>query len=414
MKRCILLLAILLPLISVAQVNDIYFVPTKEKKTVVVKSSEVNSFADIDDDYTAETTIPIDTVEAVAYYTNDLYELCDGEYGYPMRIVRFRSPSRLVGSGLYWDLKYNSGINDWLVYDNGYTIDIYPTSNNPYYYYAGCGINYYNPSAWYVYYNAFTPYWAWSPSWYWHDYHWHSHYWYSSHWHNNHWYNNYWNRYHWHAGYYPSHPGNGNNWRPTHAVHRDVPTNGGIVGNERKASTVSTNNGEKANDRGGKTVRDQQRPRRTVNDANVTNSAASSRDSRGGAADVRRQQPRREVNENGNGNASGTRNTGTAGAVRQQPQRGTATANVRESNNERGTTPVRRSENRTSNSNTGNSNTGNYRSGSSSSGSSSRVGSPAVPRSNSYSGSSSQRTSTGSGASRGGSSNVSRGGGSRR
>ena len=224
MKRYMLLLAVLLPVISVAQVNDIYFVPTKEKKVVVVKNSDVNTFADIDDSYATGEPEYVDTAEVeteTVYYTNDLYDFYYGDYGYTSRIVRFRSPGRLMGSSLYWDLRYGSGINDWLVYDNGYTIDIYPTSNNPFYYYGGFGIGFYNPSSWYVHYNTFTPYWAWRPSWYWHDFHWHSHHWHTPYWHNRHWHHP-----HWHAG---PHYGHNSLLRPRHRVHTDVPVNGAAV-----------------------------------------------------------------------------------------------------------------------------------------------------------------------------------------
>ena len=399
MKRYLLLLAILLPVISVAQVNDIYFVPTKEKKAVVVKTSEVNSFADIDDGYVAEEPLPVDTVEGeTAYFTDNLYGLYDGDYGYSARIIRFRSPDRLWGSSLYWDLRYNSGISDWLVYDNGYSIDIYPTYNNPYFYYAGCGIGFYNPSAWHVYYNGFTPYWAWRPSWYWHDYHWF----------NNHWYYPHWHHPHWHAGYYPPHYGNNGVLRPRNRVHNDVPVNGEVAKGDRNAAVT---NGEAAgNGRGGTAVRTQQRPRRTVNDANVTDDAVTSRDDRGGAADIRRQQPRRETGGTNTQNvADDTRKTGVSGANRQQPQRGTSNANVRENRNDRGGNAVRRSGDSSSSSRNGS--TGSYRSGGSSSGSSNRSGNTGVSRTGGSSGSSNRSSgSVGGSSSRGGSSGGSRGG----
>lgn len=399
MKRCMLLLAILLPLISLAQVNDIYFVPTKEKKTVVVKSAEVNSFADIDDNYTTEESFVVDTLETeVAYYTNDLYDLY-WEYDYSTRIVRFRSPGRLMGSSLYWDLRYNSGINDWLVYDNGYTIDIYPTANNPFYYYGGFGLGYYNPSAWNVHFNAFTPYWAWAPSWYWHDYHWNSHYWHYSHWHNRHWYNHHWHKPHWHAGYYPTHNGQIGGRRPGHVVHTNMPAKG-----DRGEFSVSTNTENKTNDRGGTSTSRSERPRRTVNDANVTNSAVSSRDNRGDASQNRSERPRREVNSS-DVRDNATNSGETTVTNRQQPQRGTANTNVRENQNNRGGSVTRTSNSSSSNSRSNST----YRSGSSNS-NSSRSGSTGVSRSSS----SSRSSSVGSTSRGGSSSSSSRGGSSRR
>lgn len=400
MKRIYLFLALFLPIATIAQVNDIYFVPTKEKKVVVVKSSEVNSFADIDDNYISEEKCDVDTIEADAvYFTNDLYDLYYDDYDYSTRIVRFRSPARLMGTGLYWDLRYNSGINDWLVYDNGITIDIYPTSNNLFYYYAGCGMMYYNPSAWHVHYNAFTPYWAWRPSWYWHDFHWHNNYWHSPYWYNHHWHNH-----HWHAGYNPPHHGNNNYWRPTHKVHRDIPTNGGVARNERENQSVSTNGDTRGNERGGTATVRTQRPRRTVNDSNVTNGAVSSSDSRGGSTPTRIQQPRRGVSD-----VETEKKTETTGLVRQQPQRGMNNANVRENNvskNDRGGNPVRRSG--TGNSNSRSEGGNSYRSGGNSSGNNNRSGNTGVSRSGSTSGSS-RGGSVSGGYSRGGSSGSSRG-----
>lgn len=396
MKRIFFLLALLLPLSSIAQVNDIYFVPKKEKKMVAVKSAEVNSFADIDDKYCEEEVLYTDTTEVgEAYFTNDLYDLYYGDYGYSARIVRLRNPARLYGTGVYWDLKYSSGINDWLVYDNGFTVDIYPTANNPLFYYAGCGIGYYNPSAWHAHYNAFTPYWAWRPSWYWHDYHWY----------NNHWHN------HWHAGYYPPHHGGGNHWRPTHNVHNDIPTNGEVQRDERNSRPVSTNGEARGNDRGGNTAERMQRPRRTVNDVNVTSGAVTSRDDRGGeAASIVRERPRRGFSATDTEKGAGSTET-----VRQRPQRGVNNGNVREGNvtrNDRGGTTVRRSENGGSNSRGGSS--GSYRSGSGSSNGNSRSGNAGVSRSGGTSGSGRVGSSVGGGSrggSSGGSSGGSRGGG---
>ena len=396
MKRYMLLLAVLLPVISVAQVNDIYFVPTKEKKVVVVKNSDANAFADIDDCYATGEPESVDTVEIeteTLYYTNDLYDLYYGDYGYTSRIVRFRSPGRLMGSSLYWDLRYNSGINDWLVYDNGYTIDIYPTSNNPFYYYGGCGIGFYNPSSWYVHYNTFTPYWAWRPSWYWHDYHWHTPYWHNPHWYHPHWY----------AGHHAPHYGHNSLLRPKHRVHTDVPVNGATVkGGRDNVSAPSDGETRGGNDRGGTSVRTQH-PRRTVNNAGVTNDVSTSRDDRGGAA------PRREAS----GNSNNDNKKETPAAVRQQPKRGASGTNVRESgssSDERGSNAVRRSGSTSSSSRGGNS--GNSRSVSGSSGS--RSGSTGVSRSSGTSGGSYSRGGSSSGSSSGSSGGSRGGSGTRR
>ena len=138
MKKLVLFLLLTSPLLAWAQVDDMYYVPKKEKKVLVVKSAEEIYFADdnnlvVDggyyDDYTDEYADEVETV----YYTNDLYDLVD-DYTYSNRIVRFRSPSRLLSSTIYWDLKYNCGINDWFVYDDGFSVYVYPTANNYLYY----------------------------------------------------------------------------------------------------------------------------------------------------------------------------------------------------------------------------------------------------------------------------------------
>ena len=48
MKKLVLFLLLTSPLLSWAQVDDMYFVPKKEKKVLVVKSAEEVYFADDD------------------------------------------------------------------------------------------------------------------------------------------------------------------------------------------------------------------------------------------------------------------------------------------------------------------------------------------------------------------------------
>ena len=120
MKKFALLLMLVYPFITWAQVDDVYFVPKKEKKVVVVKSAEEVYFVG-DDDMLVEEVYETDG-EGV-YYTNDLYDVVD-DYTYSNRIIRFGSPRRLLSSNLYWNLRYDYGINDWLIYDDGYTINI--------------------------------------------------------------------------------------------------------------------------------------------------------------------------------------------------------------------------------------------------------------------------------------------------
>ena len=117
MKKFALLLMLVYPVLTWAQSDDVYFVPKKEKKVLVVKSAEEVYFVD-DDDVLVEEEVYDDNVDV--YYTNDLYDVVD-DYTYSNRIIRFRSPRRSLSSNLFWDLRYDYGINDWLVYDDGYT-----------------------------------------------------------------------------------------------------------------------------------------------------------------------------------------------------------------------------------------------------------------------------------------------------
>ena len=48
MKKVFLLLMLVSPLLSIAQVDDMYFVPKKEKKVLVVKSAEEIYMEDVD------------------------------------------------------------------------------------------------------------------------------------------------------------------------------------------------------------------------------------------------------------------------------------------------------------------------------------------------------------------------------
>ena len=188
------LAAVLLMLMAVcpdalfAQVDDIYFVPTKkQEKDLVVKSTEekykiqsdkAKGIAQRDvDEYNRRIGYTNDPESYVdEYYGDEEYAATEYEdYEYSTRIVRFRSPRSAFGSVLYWDLAYGCGINDWLVYDNGYSIDIYPTVNNPLYSFGSSffwnSVNYYNWRNWYYdydwrYYSTFR-YWDYG---HWHPY----------------------------------------------------------------------------------------------------------------------------------------------------------------------------------------------------------------------------------------------------
>ena len=134
MKKFVLLLMLVYPVLSWAQVDDLYYVPKKEKTVLVVKSAEDVYFVG-DNDVVIEDDVEdvYITDDGDGYYTNDLYDVVD-DYTYSTRIIRFHSPRKRLFSNIFWDLMYDCGLSDWYVYDNGYTINIYPTYNNPYYY----------------------------------------------------------------------------------------------------------------------------------------------------------------------------------------------------------------------------------------------------------------------------------------
>lgn len=370
MKKLFLLLVLAYPLISVAQHDDIYFVPKKEKKTVVESKARDNSFVGLDD---VEQSVYEDVDEI--YTTSESFDYSDDDFRYSTRIVRFRSPHTLVGSTLYWDLTYNSGINDWMVYDDGYYLDIYPTYSNPVYYYP----------------RRSHYWWGWD-NWYHHDFYWSHNYW-----HYNHCYPTYhWNMHHHHHGaYFPPYFAHGS-WKPSHKVHRDIPVNGG----SRRVSNVSTSN-RRNNENG--TVRGSSRP----------------------AVNQKTARPTNRVSSNSSGDRTNTvnRNANVRSSVpnRSQLPRRASSGTVTDRNSSGKATNVRASGNRerVSGSSASPSNRSTYRNNSSSSSSSSRE----YNRTNS-SGVSRQRTSSSgaasvsggarSGSSRSGSNSGSRSSSSRR
>ena len=370
MRKLFLLLVLAYPLISVAQHDDIYFVPKKEKKTVVESKARDNSFVGLDD---VEQSVYEDVDEI--YTTSESFDYSDDDFRYSTRIVRFRSPHTLVGSTLYWDLTYNSGINDWMVYDDGYYLDIYPTYSNPVYYYP----------------RRSHYWWGWD-NWYHHDFCWSHNYW-----HYNHCYPTYhWNMHHHHHGvHFPPYFAHGS-WKPSHKVHRDIPVNGG----SRRVSNVSTSN-RRNNENG--TVRCSSRP----------------------AVNQKTARPTNRVSSNSSGDRTNTvnRNANVRTSVpnRSQLPRRASSGTVTDRNSSGKATNVRASGNRerVSGSSASPSNRSTYRNNSSSSSSSSRE----YNRTNS-SGVSRQRTSSSgagsvsggarSGSSRSGSNSGSRSSSSRR
>ena len=358
MKKLFLLLVLVSPLMSFAQHDDIYFVPKKEKKVVVASSANDNSFVGLGD---VEQSV-YEEVDDI-YNADEPIVYADDDFSYSTRIVRFRTPHTVVGSSLYWDLTYNSGMNNWLLYDDGFYLDIYPTYSNPLYYYPR------NSHYW----------WTWD-SWCHNDFYWSHNYW-SYH----HYYPTYhWNMYHHHYGtHFPLHFAH-SSWKPSHKVHRDIPVNGG----SRRVSNGGVSASKGRNDNG--VVRGSNRP--------VVNRQTA--------------RPTNRVSSNGSGDRTNTVNVNSSVVNRtQQPRRASSTT-VTERNSNNKATNVRANINRErmSGASDSQSNRSSYRSNSnSSSGEYNRTNSSSVSRQRS----SSSSAGSASGGVRSGSSRSSSGSGSR-
>lgn len=216
------------PLIVPAQVDDIYFVPSKEKenKVLVIKSTaerynigkESSAPVRDADEYNRRTVAYTNSPDEYVdenYADEYMYE--DGsydDYSYSTRIIRFRNPRRAVYSSIYWDLTYGCGINDWLIYDNGYSIDIYPTYNNPLYYWGDFAFAW-NPFSWYSWHS-------------WHGWH-HTAYWGWHHPYYGHYYGHCYDHYYGHHNHFAMHHSH-NYWSPVRRNSRYIPTNGAVGG----------------------------------------------------------------------------------------------------------------------------------------------------------------------------------------
>ena len=279
MKKFFLFLLLVAPLAAWSQTDDLYFVPKKQKAQLVVKGAEEVYFVG-DNDYVGDSAVD---VVGNGYYTNDIYDLTD-EYRYSTRIVRFQSPRRLYGSSLYGGLYYDCGFNDWYVYDDGYTINIVPTFNNP--------LAYCHSSHWYGYGYNWWNWWNWGG---------HNHYWGC---------NDYPNFY---APVY-----NSTSWRP--AYRSNVPTNSSVTNGFRRE-----NEGVKYPITNVSTPRRQQPTRTAVNGNGEQRRQQPTRTAVNGNGEQRRQQPTRTAV---NGNTEQRRQQPTRTAVngnneqrRQQPAR---------------------------------------------------------------------------------------------
>lgn len=198
MKQFVLFFMLLYAVGTTAQVDDMYFVPKKDKKVVntnansempmVTTQERISATSEgryIDEDVYNRRGKALEqygddgAADAYAYEESDYDVYSDVEvsdeadYTYSTRILRFHSPRMsLLCSPWYWDLVYTGGVDNWLVSDDGIYWDVYPA------------YNYY--TAWYY------PAWSWNFSYgwgyhsaycwnYWHSPLWHGHYHYYPH-----------------------------------------------------------------------------------------------------------------------------------------------------------------------------------------------------------------------------------------
>ena len=210
MKQIIFtLMMLVLPAGIMAQVDDLYYVPTKKKvkKEVKVTTNDAvkvapatnttqsgtnvvriapksNIVNGIDEDaYNRRSTTSTYSTEQ-EYTDEQTYEYqeeyveeptSDADYTYSSRIVRFHSPRRAVvlSSPLYWDVVYNCGLDNWTIYDDGIYWDVYPDYSyssiyvSPWYspswsWYTGCGWGFsfgWGYSSWYWNWGYHHPHW---------------------------------------------------------------------------------------------------------------------------------------------------------------------------------------------------------------------------------------------------------------
>ena len=185
MKQILTLVMMLVVAIGAqAQVDDMYFVP-KKKKAKTVEEDASYSFETTQervtlperdtDEYNRRRSVADTSYDNDEEYSGEEYteDVEDTEYRYSSRIVRFHNPHRvIVSSPWYWDVVYTSGVDNWVVYDDGIYWEVYPTYT-PWYYPAwswnygwGC-----YPSYWghYAYYGG----WCSWPHWWSNHYHFH-------------------------------------------------------------------------------------------------------------------------------------------------------------------------------------------------------------------------------------------------
>lgn len=195
MKQILTLVMMLVVAIGAqAQVDDMYFVP-KKKNVKTVEEDSSYSFETTQERFTtperdadeynrrrsvSDTSDNYDEEYGDEEYTSDDE---DTEYLYSSRIVRFHNPHRvIVSSPWYWDVVYTSGVDNWVVYDDGIYWEVYPTYSS--WYYPSWSWSY----GWAHYPYYWGPYTCWSgwyasPHWWHHHYHGHFHHNWGGHYH---------------------------------------------------------------------------------------------------------------------------------------------------------------------------------------------------------------------------------------
>lgn len=372
MKKFLLFLLMTTPLFTWAQVDDMYYVPKKEKKVLHVKSAEEVYFAD-DNTAIDEDSLTYIGDENEDYYTNDLYDVMD-DYTYSNRIIRFQSPRRMYANDIYWDLMYGCGVNDWYVYDNGYTLYIYPTGNNPYFMSPGYyhWMNRWNWNS--CYYDYYYPYYSWHnyhPYYGWHNYH-----------------------HHWHTPVASHKP-----WKPKYR--ENIPTNGSVARQTRQA--VPTMAGNPRREQSARTTANAGNPRREQS-ARTTANAGNPRREQSARTTANTNNPRRQQSDKTTANS----------ARRQQSARTANTSNTKQRREQKARTSVNSSNAKRSTTSNSESTSARRSSSNSSSSGYSRPSSTSVSRSSRGSSNSNSSGSRSGGSSRsGGGSSRSGGGGAR-
>lgn len=199
MKHFILSLMLMFAVGTAAQVDDMYFVPKKSEKNKIEEKSNTRMLTTQErisddsrnifdeDEYNRRGYLSSQNNEEAEEYVYDDDEAFNSpagtveeDFSYSSRILRFHSPRAvMVSSPWYWDIVYTSGVDSWLVCDDGIYWDVYPT------------YNYY--SSWYY------PSWSWSFSFghwgYYNHYCW-------NHWYAPVWYGHYFPHNHWHGAHH--------------------------------------------------------------------------------------------------------------------------------------------------------------------------------------------------------------------